>query len=79
MREPDRVRKTMAAASVQRSINQYKSLHGQFPKTLDDLAKDGLGAEPPPKGCAYEYDAKTGTVQVVDAEGAGEAPAKKNP
>ena len=66
VRQPKRIRTKFNDLALKQCLEAYKAMNGEYPKTLDDLKKEGMPPPPPPAGKKYEYDAKTGTVWLVD-------------
>lgn len=66
VRQPQQVKAKLDLLGLKQSIEAYRALQGEYPKSLDDLKQEGLAVQPAPKGKAYHYDPKTGAVQVVD-------------
>ena len=63
--QPARMKIKFDNLALKQSLEAYKAMNGEYPKTLDDLKKEGMPAPPPPAGKKYEYDPKTGTVWLV--------------
>ena len=51
--------------AVRQNIAAYQAINGAYPKTLDDLNKEGLTVPPLPTHMAAKYDPKTGKVDLV--------------
>ncbi len=63
--QPKRMRTKFNDLALKQGLAAYKAMNGEYPKTLDDLKKEGMPPPPPPAGKKYEYDAKTGSVWLV--------------
>lgn len=59
--------KTVDAASLSKAIEMFSVQEGRYPNDLNELvAKKVIPAvPPPPAGMKFDYDAKTGTLKVV--------------
>jgi len=66
VRQPARVQAQFNMMGLKQSLAAYNAIHGEYPKTLKDLNKEGLTVPEPPPGKAFKYDPKTGEVEIVD-------------
>ena len=67
-RQPKAVAKKLDALAMQQSLRAFEALEGRLPATLDELKKAGFDIPAPPAGTAYQYDPKTGKVELVEAK-----------
>lgn len=66
VRQPARMKVKFNMLGLKQSLEAYNALHGEYPKTLKDLNKEGLTVPEAPPGKAFKYDAKIGKVELVD-------------
>tara|TARA_B100000519_G_scaffold189294_1_gene187608 strand:+ start:491 stop:865 length:375 start_codon:yes stop_codon:yes gene_type:complete len=58
--------KRVNLANVQNAIRQFHAVEGRYPKSLNELVKEGYYSKMPaaPRGMRYVYNPKTGQVGV---------------
>ena len=66
---PRFAKKTVATAYIENEIKQFQASQGRYPDSLEELGKWlGEPVQAAPGGTRYNYDPKTGTVEVVPVD-----------
>ena len=64
--QAEEIRDWLNLANIKNSISEFHAVEGRYPKSLNELVKEGYYSKMPaaPRGMRYVYNPKTGQVGV---------------
>lgn len=61
---PGRFRKKTTILGMQQAVQGFQATHGRLPKSLAELSQEYPSIPRPPHGTSYDYDPKTGKIDI---------------